>query len=89
MKQSGYSPGGLLTIIFERCKPCIERKNIKIGKLGNWSAASLQYKRKWLELINACRVPASSSCGPYCSVTQYAKADRKIKSISTYRKEIF
>jgi len=84
LNNRSYLPGGLLTIIFERCKPYIEKKTIKIGKLGNWSAISLKYKGKHLELINLYRIPASSSYGPYCSATQYAKADRKIKSIATY-----
>lgn len=87
--KKSYLPGGLLTIMFEKCKPYVERKNIKIGRLGNWSAISLQHKSKRLELINLYRIPATSSHGPYCSATQYAKVDGKIKSVATYRKEIF
>jgi len=41
-----YMPGGLLTVTFERCRPFMEKKKIKIEKLGNQSALSLNYKGK-------------------------------------------
>ena len=69
LNNNSYLPGGVLMIIFERCKPFIDKKTIKLGKLGNWSAISLQYKGKRLELINLYHIPATSSYGPYCLVT--------------------
>ena len=69
MTDKDYLPGGLLTVIFERCRPFMQKKNIKIGKLGNWSVISLKYKGKRLEVINLYQIPASSSHGPCCSLT--------------------
>ena len=82
-------PGGLLTVTFERCRPFMEKKKMKIEKLGNQSALSLNYKGKRLEIINIYRIPATSSYGPCCSVTQYVRAEGKIKSPAMYRKDIF
>jgi hypothetical protein len=49
----------------------------------------LNYKGKRLEIINIYRIPATSSYGPCCSVTQYVRAEGKIKSPAMYRNEIF
>ena len=89
LTKNSYSPGGALTIMFERCRPFVDEKTMKIGRLGNWSATSLQHEGKRLKLINLCRTPASSSCGPNCTATQHVTADRNIKSLVTCRKEIF
>ena len=40
-------------------------------------------------MINLYQIPASLSHGPYCSLTQYVRADGKIKTPITYRNEIF
>ena len=84
-----YLPGGVMSMFFERCGSFIEKNKVKIGKLGNWDAISMNYKRKRVEVINLYRIPLSSSNGPRCSLTQYARIDEKIKSASKYRSEIF
>ena len=63
-----YLPGGLMTVLFERCGSFIDKKTIKKGRLGNWNAISLNYKGKRVEVINLCRLPLSSSNGPCCSL---------------------
>ena len=84
-----YLPGGIMTVLLERCGPYIDKKTIKIGRLGNWNAISLKYNKKRVEIINLYRLPLSSSNGPCCSRTQYMRIDGEIKSTSTYRSEIF
>jgi len=83
-----YLPGGLLNVIFNRSGPLLQKKMVKKGKLGNWSAILLEYKGKRLEIINLYRLPISSSNGVYCSLTQYNLVNGKLKSTSEYRREL-
>ena len=86
---SDYLPGGLMSVFFSKCSSLIQQKNAKIGRLGNWIAIRLEHKGKRLEIINIYRIPRIFLNRVYCSLTQYNLIDRKIKSISDYRKELF
>ena len=81
-------PWGILNVIFNRCRLLIQKKTVKKRKLGNWSAILLEYKGKWLEIINFYRITISLSNRVYCSLTQYNLANRKIKPISAHRREL-
>ena len=84
-----YLPGRLMSVFFSKCSPLIQQKNIKIGRLGNWMGIRLEFKEKRLDNINIYRIPRTSSNRVYYSLNQYNLIDKKIKSISDYRKELF
>ena len=83
-----YLPGGIMNIIFQKCAPIYQKKKTVKGRLGNWSAIALEYNRKQLEVINLYRIPSSSSNGESCSYTQYVLVDKRVKTITDYRREV-
>jgi hypothetical protein len=88
MTNSDYLPGGVMSVFFSKCSPLIDRKKVKIGRLGNWMAVPLQYKNKRIEIINLYRIPSSSAHGIYCSLTQYNRIDGAMNTSTKYRKEL-
>ena len=65
---SDYLPGGVMSVIFSKCSPLINKKKITKGQLGNWLAVSLEHKGKRIEIINVYRLLRTSSNGVYCSL---------------------
>ena len=57
-------------------------------KLGNWIAVKLSTQNKMIIIISMYCIPASTSNGNKCSLTQYNLVDRKAKKPAQYRKEI-
>ena len=83
-----YLPGGVTSILFQKCVSMYQKKKVVKGRLGNWSAIALEHNGKRLEIINLYRIPSSSPNGECCSYTQYVLVDKRIKTIAEYRKEI-
>ena len=60
MTENECLPGGLINVISQKYASIIDSSKIKIGRLGNWIAFSLESKGKRIEIISVCRIPMSS-----------------------------
>ena len=83
-----YLLGGVLTMVLGKSRALVQEDRVEYSPLGNWIVTHLEYNNKKLALINIYQIPASSQIGPYYSLTQYNLTDKKVKSLSEYRKEI-
>lgn len=84
-----YLPGGIMSAFLGKSRALIKEKEIHKSSMGNWMAVKLHHRNKTLVIINLYRIPAASSNGEICSLTQYNLNDGQAKSTNTYRKEIF
>ena len=66
----------------------MEDELVHEGKLGNWIAMKLSAQKKKIAITNIHRIPASTSNGNKCSLTQCNLVDGKAKKPSQCRKEI-
>ena len=66
----------------------MEDESVHKGKLGNWIAIKLSAQKKKIAITNIHRIPASTSNGNKCSLTQCNLVDGKAKKLSQHRKEI-
>ena len=77
-----------MIMIIEKSRALVQENSVECSPLGNWIAMKLKYNNKIIALITVYQIPASSQQGLYCSLTQYNLAEKKVKSLIEYRKEI-
>ena len=87
--KNSYLPGRLLNIIKSRYTSIINKKKIKIRRVGTWIAFEMQYKSKRLKIINLYYIStAGAKANGICSsLTRYQLSNGKAKTANEYRKE--
>ena len=83
-----FLPGGILSIFTGKGRSLIDENEIYKNELGNWMAVKMKHNGKTIALINLYRIPATSSNGVTCSLTQYNLQEGKSRSTKHYRTDI-